>query len=135
MQKAIAKAGWKLGGGGLLVGAVLGVRIVTADPDGIESEIEELATLEAELAADAEGRGVEAPFRDAEGRDADTASSDAEAEGLVARMSATVRDTLSGGETGPDPNRLVRCDLGGGVQFMRAADCQSRGGGLTDVDR
>ena len=123
MKKAMAKAGWKLGGGLLLVGAVIGVRIVTADPEGIEGQIEELESLEAELAADAEARGAEAP------------GSDAEDDGLVARMSATVRDSLGSAETGPDPNRLVRCDLGGGVQFMRAADCQSRGGDLAEVDR
>jgi hypothetical protein len=129
MKKAIAKAGFKLGGGLLLVGALIGVRIVTADPDGLQGELEELEAFEAELSADAD------PGAQARGAEASASSKDEGESGLVARVSATVRDGLSGEAPGPDPNRLVRCDLGGGVQFMRAADCQSRGGDLTDVDR
>ncbi|MEM9177879.1 MAG: hypothetical protein AAGC67_21950, partial [Myxococcota bacterium] len=108
----------------LVGGGVVGVRIGPADPDGIDGQIVELVSLEAELAADAVARGIAAPGAEADGS------------GLVARMSATVRDSLGGtDESGPDPNRLVRCDLGGGVQFMRAADCQGRGGDTIDVDR
>lgn len=129
MKKAIVKAGWKLGGGLLLVGAVIGVRIVTADPDGIEGEIEQLDALEAELSAETEARREAASVPVEEDREGP------EADGLVARMSATVRASLRGQEPGPDPNRVVRCDLGGGIQFTRAADCQSRGGDITDVGR
>lgn len=122
LEKALTKAGWKLGGGLLLVGALVGVRIVTADPDGIKAEIAELETLERALERDAEERGVESPRTEAD-------------DGLMARMSATVRDRMPGrAEPGPDPNRLVRCQLGGGIQFTRAADCQSRGGDAIDVD-
>ncbi len=122
MKKAFAKAGFKLGGGLALVVAVIGVRMITADPDGLDDEIAELERLEEELAADAAERGVETP----DGPSAD---------GLVARVSATVREHLpSSASSGPDPNRLVKCDLGGGIQFMRAADCQTRGGDVSDVD-
>ena len=125
MKKAMTKSGWKLGGGLLIVCALIGVRIVTADPDGIGDDIEALEDLEAELVEDAKERGTKRPEAAA-----------ADDDGLVARMSATVRDSLSTDtDRGPDPNRLVRCDLGGGTQFMRAADCQTRGGDLTDVDR
>jgi len=122
MKKAFTKAGFKLGGGLALVVAVIGVRMIAADPDGLDDEIAELERLQEELAADAAERGVEAP----DGPSAD---------GLVAWFSATVRENLpSRTPSGPDPNRLVKCDLGSGMQFMRAADCQSRGGDVSDVD-
>lgn len=129
MKKAISKAGGKLGGGLLLLGALTGVRIVTADPDGIQGELEELEAFEAEFSADANAR---TPAR---GTETSVAVAGDDERGLLARVSATLRDGLSGEAPGPDPNRLVRCELGGGVKFMHAADCQSRGGDLTDVDR
>ena len=128
MKKAIA-AGGKLGGGLLLLGALIGVRIVTADADGIQGELEELEAFEVEFSADADAH---TSFRGAE---TSVAGAGDDESGLLARVSATLRDGLSGEAPGPDPNRLVRCELGGGVQFMRAANCQSRGGDLTDVDR
>lgn len=129
MKKAIAKAGGKLGGGLLLLGALIGVRILTADPGEIQGELEELEAFEAEFSADADAH---TPVRGAE---TSVAGAGDDELGLLARVSATLRDGLSGEAPGPDPNRLVRCDLGRGVQFMRAANCQSRGGDLTDVDR
>lgn len=129
MKKIIPRAGGKLGGGLMLWGALIGLRLVTVDPDGIEGELAELEAFEAELSAGADAR---TPARGAE---TSVAGAGDDERGLLARVSATLLDGLSGEAPGPDPNRLVRCELGGGVQFMRAANCQSRGGDLTDVDR
>ena len=129
MKKAIAKAGGKLGGGLLLLGALIGVRIVAADPDGIQGELEELEAFEAELSADADAH------RSVLGAETSVAGAGDDEHGLLARVSATLRDGLSREAPGPGPYRLVRCALDRGVQFMRAANCQSRGGDLTDVDR
>lgn len=129
MKKIIPRAGGKLGGGLMLLGALIGLRLVTVDPDGIEGELAELEAFEAELSAGADAR---TPARVAE---TSVAGAGDDERGLLARVSATLLDGLSGEAPGPDPNRLVRCELGGGVQFMRAANCQGRGGDLTDVDR
>ena len=117
LKKAFQKSGIKLVGGLLIVGGLIGVRIVTADPDGIQSQIEELETVEAELASDAAERGVSAdPVDD---------------DSLMARM----RNVMpSAAPSGPDLDRLVSCRLSGGVQFMRAGDCLSRGGQSKDFD-
>jgi len=123
LKKATTKAGIKLGGGLLVVGALIGFRMVTADPTGIQDEIAELEAVEEELAEDAESRGVAPP-------------SGVQDDSFVARVGATVRENLplNGGDSGPDPDRLVSCRLGGSTQFMRAGDCLARGGDSTDFE-
>lgn len=123
IRKAALRAGVKLVGGLLIVGGFVAVRMVTADHTGIEAEIDELAAVEQALAADAAARGVE-PVE---------ASDDAES-GLVARMGDRVRSALPGPSTSAEDERLVACRLAGGVQFMRAADCLTRGGDSSDID-
>lgn len=121
LKKAGRKAGIKLAGGILVIAAVIGIRVVTADPGGINGQIAELDAIESELARDADERGVEAPRQ---------ASDDS----FMARLVATVRENLplASAKSGPDAERLVSCRLGSSTQFMRAADCLSRGGDSTD---
>ena len=117
LQKACRTAGIKLVGGLLILGGFLGVRMVTADPDGLDAEIAKLEAVEEELAVEAEERGAPAPEA-------------AEDDSLVSRMKAQVMP--SSGRSGPDPDRLVSCRLSGSTQFMRAADCLARGGDSSD---
>jgi len=119
LLKAWRVAGIKLVGGLLILGGFLGVRMVTADPDGLDAEIAKLDAVEQEIAADAEERGVSVPPAP-------------EDDSIVSRMKAQVMP--SDGPSGPDPDRLVTCRLSGGTQFMRAADCLSRGGSSSDFE-
>jgi hypothetical protein len=118
LKKAFRNAGIKLVGGLLIVVGFIGVRIVTADPDGIQSQLAELEAVEEQMMSDAASRGeAAAPVAD---------------DSLMAR----VRSMIPGGATnGPDLDRIVFCRLdGGGIQFMRAGDCRSRGGRSKDFD-
>ena len=119
LQKAWRMAGIKLVGGLLILGGFLGVRMVTADPDGLDAEIAKLDAIEQELAADAEERGVPTPPA-------------VEDDSIVSRMKAQVMPASA--PAGPDPDRLVSCRLAAGTQFMRAADCLSRGGRSSDFE-
>lgn len=126
LAHAYKKAGFKLGGGLMLIAAMLGVRIIVATPDGVEAEIAELEQVEDEFAA-------EQPT--SERRSSPVPASAAKSDSIVSRMGAGVRGQLSGsGRVAPDADRLVSCALGGATQFMRAADCATRGGTSTDVD-
>lgn len=130
IQRALIKAGAKLGIGLSLLAAVIGIRVITTAPAGVEGEIEELAAIEAELAAET------ARAESARGSRADREEPEAEpADSLVGRLSKTARTAAGGsGESDPDDaERLVSCQLPGGSQFMRAADCATRGGQSTDL--
>lgn len=130
LSKACWRAGAKLLVGFALIGAVVGVRIVTAKPTGIEAEIAELERFEAEQAASqAGGPGAEA------GVEGDSvAGADEGAPSMIGGRSAAASEASarSDGEAG-DLDRLVRCRLGGSTQFMRAADCATRGGTLEEL--
>ena len=125
LERACKRAATKLFGGWLILAALVGVRLVTSDPSGIESEVAEL---------DAVREGLEAETRASE-----PAPVDADEEGdasLVARVGERVRGVLPGDHGDPDAadrERLVSCRVGGGVQFMRAADCATRGGRARDL--
>lgn len=126
LESAFKRAGLKFGGGLMFIVAIIGIRVVTATPAGVESEIAELEALESEIAAESAsvGRRVEAketpPVEDGS---------------LASWLGATVRERLSGTtEAGPDVDRLVSCSLANGIHFMRAADCATRGGRSTDFD-
>ena len=130
IEAAIKRAGLKLGGGLLLLSALIGVRIVTATPAGIESEIAELGELEPLGAAAAEGAGGDAePARVGAAAVDETRGSLLPDLGLPGRSSSS-----ASGAAARDADRLVSCELRGSVQFMRAADCATRGGRSTDLD-
>lgn len=118
LSKALWRAGTKLGVGLAVVGAVVGIRIVTATPTGVEGDIAQLEQLEAELAAG----GTESPS------DAESGTS---ASGSDAGASAG--SSLDSSPDARDLDRLVRCLDGGAVQYMRAADCATRGGALEEL--
>lgn len=126
LKSAFMKAGLKLAGGLFLVAAVLGIRIVVATPEGVEAEIAELEQVEAELAAAQATSGPGAKT---------SAPAEATRSSRLTRFGADVRARFTGAAKGPpDGERLVSCRLEGGVQFMRAADCGTRGGKSTDLD-
>ena len=120
MQRALVKAGLKLGVGLGLVGAAVGLRVATVPSSGIESAVAELESLRVEL--EAERAGADAgttPGNDARGQEAPP----------VARLGAHL---LPGRSPSPEEaladERLVSCRLGGRTHFTRADDCAMRGG-------
>lgn len=125
LSKALWRAGTKLALGLAVVAALVGIRIVTATPTGVEGEIAELERFEAALAAADAGGGAEAGDRALDGASA---------------SSATARDSepdpSAAGNApgdGQDLDRMVRCLSGGSAQYMRAVDCATRGGDLEEL--
>ena len=120
LSKACWRAGAKLVAGLAVLGAVVGIRIVTATPAGVEGEIAELERFEAEQASTAE-----------------TESLPDDISALSASASRDIgSDAANAGGAAPDVNdldRLVRCILGDSQQFMRAGDCATRGGELDEL--
>ncbi|MBK7947439.1 MAG: hypothetical protein IPK00_01510 [Deltaproteobacteria bacterium] len=130
LAKACWRAGAKLIAGFAVLGAVVGIRVVTATPTGIEAEIAELERFEAEQAAEAVSPSRSAA--DSEG--------DHDAAALATRSSGGMLDgssaPVAGGTADTDQadlDRMVRCHLAGQTQFMRAADCGTRGGALEEL--
>ncbi len=117
LSKALWRAGTKLTLGLAVVGALVGIRIVTATPTGVEGEIAELERFEAEMAAGDEVGDAESAS-DPLTSDAGTASPDAR------ELDRSLDRSL---------DRMVRCIAGGSAQYMRAADCATRGGDLEEL--
>lgn len=130
LSKACWRAGAKLIAGFAVIGAVVGIRVVTAAPTGIEAEIAELERFEAEQAAGA----ATARDRAAEPEDGPAPASEA-SESTRGMLDGATGTTGSGsGDAGrADLDRMVRCHLAGQIQFMRAADCGTRGGALEEL--
>jgi hypothetical protein len=119
MKLACMKAGAKLGVGLSLLAAVIGIRLVTTTPDGVESGIEELARLDGQIAS-------EAAIKDSETPDAEPAAADS----IVSRLSEGRPNSASRSQDG---EKMVSCRLSGTTHFMRADDCAMRGGSSTVV--
>jgi hypothetical protein len=126
LKRAMTRAGLKLGGGLALIAALVGIRVVTAEPAGVAEGVAALERLEAELAAETARDQADGATRPA----TRSTSAHGEAEGRLRDALASRRRS----ERPADADRLVSCELGGTVQFMRAADCLSRGGDSTDFD-
>jgi len=125
LSKALRRAGTKLALGLAVVAALVGIRIVTATPTGVEGEIAELERFEAELAA--ADAGAVSTVGERAG-DAATASS------VPTRDSEPrLSDAGTARTDGQDLDRMVRCLAGGSAQYMRAADCSTRGGDLEEL--
>ena len=122
LSKACWRAGAKLLVGFAVIGAVVGIRIVTAKPTGIDAELAELERFEAEQAAAASAPSATAS---ATAPESDGVAGD---ESSVPTPMAATGDVVSS-----DPDRMVRCHLAGPVQFMRAADCGIRGGRVEEL--
>lgn len=140
IKRACWRAGAKLGIGLSLVAAVLGVRVITTAPAGVEGEVAKLERVEAELANErAEsgqpvGKADDTPSQPTAA--AVRSEGSAEDDSIVSRFSAGVRKTVGGSSDRDgdlDAERLVSCRLPTGTQFMRAADCGLRGGQSTDL--
>lgn len=135
LSKALRRAGTKLAVGLAVLAAIVGLRFVTAKPAGLESDLAELERFDAEQAAAEAGEGsVEAADASATGADG---SSDAGATTAVESDDASASESaLRSGGAGADAvdlDRLVRCWLHGERQYMRAADCATRGGTLEEL--
>jgi hypothetical protein len=123
IKRACSKAAAKLGIGLSLLAAVIGIRLVTATPEGIESGVEELERLEAQIASESNSTRSETP-------DADPASGDS----IVSRLGAGMLEHMPDSDPGPrDGDKLVSCRLGASTHFMRAGDCSMRGGDSTVI--
>ena len=126
LSKALWRAGIKLTVGLAVVGALVGIRLVTVTPVGVEGDLEQLERLEAVLAAEAAGAAT-------------GSSGDASASGLLTGAGeAEPTPPAEMDESAPraasdDLDRLVRCHGPGGLQYMRAADCETRGGTLEEL--
>ena len=124
MKSAWLRTGMKLGIGLALIAAVIGIRMITATPDGIESGIAELERLDSQLAAEAAPSAAE--------KAATASDSDDEGASIVSRLSGGMLGSDSGSRDG---DKLVSCRVNGATQFMRADDCAMRGGESTLFDR
>ena len=125
LKSACLKAAAKLGIGLSLLVALIGIRLVTTTPEGVESGIKKLERLDSQLASEAMAERSNPP--DAESTVADSVGS-----------------ILSGGMRDPTPNSdsrsgdgdtLVTCRVGCRTHIMRANDCATRGGQSTIVTR
>jgi hypothetical protein len=122
MKSACLKAGAKLGIGLSLLAAVIGIRLVTTQPDGVESDIRELERLDAQLASEATAANPEAPA--AKSTDVD--------DSIVSRFSRGIHDLKSNSDSRSRAgDKLVSCSLAGRTHFMRENDCAMRGGEST----
>ncbi len=120
LSKACWRAGTKLVAGLAVLGAVIGIRIVTATPVGVKGEIAELERFEVEQAS--------------------AAATESLPDDASARSTSASReigsDAANAGGVAPDADdldRMVRCFLGGSQPFMRAGDCATRGGELDEL--
>jgi hypothetical protein len=119
MKRACLKASTKLAIGLSLLVAVIGIRLVTTPPAGIESEIQELESLDALIASEANP-------------DAPVAESGATDDAIGSVFSGALRQTKSNNDVrSGDGDKLVSCRLAGRTHFMRANDCAMRGGKST----
>jgi hypothetical protein len=128
VRRACIKAGAKLGIGLSLVVALIGIRLVTATPAGLEAGLDELERLDAEIAAES------TPAEKNETNDTQPKVSDDDS--IVSRLGAGMREQLGPAEAeNQGGDQLVSCRLGGATQFMRAHDCAMRGGKATVLSR
>jgi hypothetical protein len=119
MKSACLKASAKLAIGLSLLVAIIGIRLVTTTPEGIESEIQELERLDALIASEANP-------------DAPVAESGAMEDSSGPVFSGALRETKPNNDVrSGDGDKLVSCRLAGRTHFMRANDCAMRGGEST----
>jgi hypothetical protein len=125
LKSACLKAGAKLGIGLSLLVAVIGIRLVTTTPEGVESDIKELERLDSRLASEA--MAPKSNLLEAEPVVDDSIGS---------RLSGGMRNpTADSDSRSGDGDKLVSCRMGGRTHFMRANDCAMRGGESTIVSR
>jgi hypothetical protein len=122
MKSACLKACAKLGIGLSLLVAVIGIRVVTTTPEGVESDIRELERLDAEIVSEAIAANPEAS----------AAESAAVDDSIASRLSGGLHGLTSNSDSrSGDGDKLVSCRLDGRTHFMRADDCAMRGGRST----
>lgn len=126
MKSACSRAAAKLSIGLSLLVAVIGIRVLTATPPGIESDFKELERLDVQLAS-------ESTVATSKSHAADPSWDDS----IGSRLSAGIRERIPGFESARsrDGDKLVSCRLDGANHFMRADDCAMRGGRSTIVSR
>jgi hypothetical protein len=117
LRRAWRRAGIKAGGGLLGLAGLVGLRLISAVPAGLEADLAELEAVEAELYV--ASKAASAPASTTRTPEATGAS--------------TLERLWAAAPPGSDPDRLVSCRLAGVVQFTRAADCLARGGESRDL--
>jgi hypothetical protein len=130
IRKACRRAGLKFGTGLVVIGAVLGIRVVTVEPRGVEDGIAELETIETEL------ESASAPSARTTERPASTTGERAVGDAPGFRAATETEAGALASSPEPEPHAgdaLVSCRLRGSSQFMRAADCAMRGGRATPL--
>jgi hypothetical protein len=125
LKSACLKAAAKLGIGLSLLVALIGIRLVTTTPEGVESDIKELERLDSQFASEAMAAKSNSP-------QAESAVDDS----VGSILGGGMRDpTPNSGSRSGDGDTLVTCRVGGRTHFMRANDCATRGGQSTIVTR
>jgi hypothetical protein len=121
IQTAWLKAGLKLGLGLLLLGAVVGIRIVTVSPERVATDVETLDPLtdRAPVQARTTSTAAEPAVPDSD-------------DSLIGDLASGVIEHLPGaGASRRAGDEMVSCRSRGAVQFMTADDCATRGGRST----
>lgn len=125
LKTACFWAAAKLGIGLSLLIALIGIRVATVAPSGIESGIMELERLDAQITSESVAAASKA-------HDTEPSSDDS----IVSKLSAGIRERMPSFDSrSRDGENLVSCHLAGRVHFMRADDCAMRGGQSTIVSR
>ena len=144
IQAAWRRAGLKLAIGSLVIAAAIGIRIVLVTPaDPTDASFEEApagAGLFSESrVSESSETGETSP---AETRDGAPGGNDLPGEqesSLGSRLGAlgkSFQDGLTGAEPKPrEGDRIVACRLRGVSQYMRADDCELRGGSVLEDAR
>jgi len=117
IQRAWRRAGLKLAIGSIGIATALGIRIVVATP----ADPADVPVAEAPVA--------EAPVADASVPEAPSRAGPGGATG-----GQTVQESLTGSAPrSREGDRIVACRLQGVAQYMRADDCELRGGSILET--
>lgn len=145
IQDAWRRAGLKLAISTVVIAAAVGVRIVLVTPaDPVGGPAGEVPAESGSLGQPGETGETGQPGVTRPGKTREDASGEAETLGeqddsLGSRLGVlgrSVQQSLTGSEPTPrEGDRIVACRLQGMPQYMRADDCELRGGSVLEAER